>query len=69
LKASELFGVGVRLIGVIGALTGLPSLLGFLQGNWSGALEVVAGLVLVTRADSIVGYCYPERPRALLPDE
>ena len=60
MTAKELFGVGVRLVGLIAALASLPSLL---QLNLLGALPGVAGLVLLTRADWIADRCYPiQRP-------
>ena len=61
MKPDELFGVGVRWIGLICALTGLPALLQFnYSAAISGAGQVVAGLILMTRADVIVRVCYPK---------
>jgi hypothetical protein len=61
MKPDELFGVGVRWIGLICALTGLPALLQFNYGAAiSGAGQVVLGLLLMTRADAIVRVCYPK---------
>lgn len=60
MKADEVFGVGVRLIGLIFVLSGLPNLL---QLDYYTAAQVIAGLILVTRADSITRGCYPRHSR------
>lgn len=56
----ELFGVGVRLIGLAGALAGLPQL-SLLPLNLGAALQVVAGVLLLMRADLLVNLCYPPK--------
>lgn len=59
MTAKELFGVGVRLIGLITALMYVPALA---QLNYlTGAMGVV-GLLLLTRADLLAQFCYPNDP-------
>lgn len=63
MKPSELFGVGIRLIGVTCALTGLPAVTGIMQGNYAAIGQVVVGLLLVTQADAIARLCYSAGPQ------
>jgi hypothetical protein len=56
MTAKELFGVGVRLAGLITALVHLPAVL---QRDFLGAVPGVAGLILLTRADWIADRYYP----------
>ena len=60
MKPSEIFGVGVRLVGLFFVTYGLP---GCFQLDIYSAGHVVAGLILVTRADLIVRLCYPKNAR------
>jgi hypothetical protein len=64
MKAHELFGVGVRWIGLICVLSGLPAISSF---NYTAILgvagQIVVGLILITRADLIVRLCYPKEFR------
>ena len=60
MKPAESFGVGVRLVGLFFAIYALP---GCFQLDIYSAAHVVAGLILVTRADSIVRLCYPKNAR------
>ncbi len=61
MKTDELFGVGVRWIGLVCAMLALPELL---QLDYMAAVQAagqgVAGLILMTRADWIVRLCYPK---------
>jgi hypothetical protein len=57
MTAKELFGVGVRLIGLVTALVYLPALV--LLHYVDGAMGVI-GLLLLTRADLIAHLCYPK---------
>jgi hypothetical protein len=52
----DLFGMGVRLVGLVGVLLGMPALF---RLDLVGAAPCVAGLILITRADLIVKLCYP----------
>ena len=57
MTAKELFGVGVRLVGLTTVMAFLPDLF---QMNLLGAAPgIVAGLILLTRGDLIAALCYP----------
>jgi hypothetical protein len=55
MTAKDLFGVGVRLIGIAAVAAALPAIL---RLDYYAAAQGVAGLVLITRADLIAGLCY-----------
>ncbi len=61
MTAKALFGVCVRVVGLVVSISGIPDLLTPMY--WAGALPVVGGLVLITKADFIAGLCYPKRAR------
>ena len=63
----ELFGVGIRLIGVIGIVVAAPTLLS-IPLNIMAAGQVVIGALLVTKADLFASLCYPHT-RGELPRE
>ncbi len=56
MAAKDLFELGVRLIGVLSVVLGLPSVLLL---DYGAAAQIVAGLILITRADVIGNFCYP----------
>ncbi len=60
MTAKDLFGVGVRLIGLVAVMMALPELLHL---NYLGAGPGVAGLILITRAELIAHLCYPQHSR------
>jgi hypothetical protein len=61
MTAKELFGVGVRLSGLLCIVMSLPGLISFNYGATLGAAGgVAAGLILITRADLIVQLSYPQ---------
>ena len=54
----ELFGVGIRLIGVIGIVVAAPALIS-IPLNVMAAAQVAIGALLVTKADLFTSLCYP----------
>jgi hypothetical protein len=60
MTAKELFGVGVRLVGLVAAFNYLPALV---QLNYVAAAPGIVGLIMLTRADFIARLCYPEDSR------
>jgi hypothetical protein len=60
ITAKELFGVGVRLIGLITVVSCVPSLFHL---DYLALAPVVVGLILLTRADAIAQLCYPRDAR------
>jgi|GEM_PF-2143339 len=54
----ELFGVGLRLIGVVMIVVAAPSLIS-IPLNIIAALQVVVGALLLTKADLFALLCYP----------
>ena len=55
MKAHELFGVAVRIIGLVLVLSGIPTAL---VNPYVGAGYAVVGLILLAQANSIVRLCY-----------
>ncbi len=64
----ELFGVGVRLTGLVAAVGALPALLG-IPLNVGAAAQVVLGLILITRAEMVVDLSYGTDRRKALDDK
>jgi len=56
----ELFGIGIRLVGLAATVKSLPEMLAL---DYLGSVPGIAGLVLLTRADLIARFCYPLDPR------
>ncbi len=54
----ELFGVGIRLIGVVAIAVAAPALIS-IPLNLMAAAQVVIGALLVTKADLFALLCYP----------
>jgi hypothetical protein len=56
----ELFAVGVRLVGLWFVMATIPELFAL---SYLGIAPAVAGLILITRADLIAQFCYPNELR------
>lgn len=57
MTTGELFGVGVRLVGLATVLLNLPMLFGL---SYPGAFQLVAAVILIARPNLFVAACYPK---------